>query len=161
MEIINIQLKRGIRPQGWEDNLAKNLEGAIKKYYVPFEEKLIIYNGDSYLSKRIFYNLLYGKTPFLSQDMYGRINFYNLAAEGVFGYTRDEAIGMPTSLLVPEDMKKEREYIFKEVVEKNKSTQLITYRLNKWKERINIWATVFPYEFCEERCIAAIVKKIR
>ena len=44
-----------------------------------------------------------------SSDREGRLTFWNKGAEALFGYTEEEALGMPTAMLVPEEFRDLRE----------------------------------------------------
>lgn len=51
----------------------------------------------------------------ISKDLNGHISTWNTAAERMFGYTADEAIGQPFSLLVPDAQRREAEQVLSQV----------------------------------------------
>jgi PAS domain S-box-containing protein len=81
----------------------------------------------------------------LSEDTDGKLNFFNRAAERLFGYSQIEAIGMDSVLLVPPELREGREKLFHEVLEAKVSRYVETARITKSGERINITGFVFPY----------------
>jgi PAS domain S-box-containing protein len=105
--------------------------------------------------------LFYSKFALLSQDHNGRLNFYNPAAQKIFGYTPEEAIGMKSIDLVPENLRGERAEEFSKVLEKRIAVTVDTLRLSKSGELVKVKATVFPYQLGSKLSIAAMIKKSR
>ena len=95
----------------------------------------------------------------LSQDRNGKLNFYNIAAQEVFGYTPDEALGMPSINLVPEHLWVERSREFQGVLEKLVMKEFTTVRLNKDGNEVCVAARAFLYGLNGDKNIAAVVRK--
>jgi PAS domain S-box-containing protein len=105
--------------------------------------------------------LFYSSLPILSQDHSGNLNFYNLAAEGVFGYTPNEAIGMPAVNLVPAELRGIRAEHFKRVLEYRIAVSLQSEkRRRKDGSLVEISAIVFPYLLDGTPSVAAKVELI-
>lgn len=103
--------------------------------------------------------LFYSHSPLLSQDHQGILNFYNPAAQKVFGYTPEEAIGMPSAELVPHWLIPGRAEKFKHILEDRVSAVVPREeRVTKGGKIVNIWAIVFPYTLEERPSIAARVE---
>ena len=149
--------------QDWKNDarLGQALLRAIRTYDLPLELRLV---PEVKISQSQEVNILYNSPKgILSQDTDGRLNFYNPAAEKIFGYTPDEAIGMPSVNLSPPELREGRKEVFQEIVEKRIMKELTTVRLNKAGERITIHAYIFPYECLSPGTsflsIAAIVER--
>lgn len=130
-------------------DLPLRLVQAIAKHWVDFDFNPGQKDQPNY---GVFDTLFYSKDALLSHDEKGIINFYNLAAQKIFGYTPEEAIGMASEELVPEELKEERS---KELDALVNLVELQTRRLAKGQKPININALVFPYELQEGIYVAA------
>lgn len=80
----------------------------------------------------------------LSKTLDGKITSWNKAAERMFGYTEDEAIGKHISLIIPEERLDEERYIIAEVTGGNKVDHFHTTRLAKDGTQISISLSVSP-----------------
>lgn len=131
------------------------LYNALYKHGIEFEEGSRLHD-----LPEGFAVVYYSPSTILSETPKGIVNFYNLAAERIFGYSREEAMGMPTLSLVPKELRAGRENLFHRVLNAQKPEHVATERLIKSGERINISAWVFPYEWKpNEFSIAALVRK--
>ncbi|GAA4086686.1 PAS domain S-box protein [Mucilaginibacter panaciglaebae] len=80
----------------------------------------------------------------LSKTLDGIITSWNKAAERMFGYTEEEAIGQHISLIIPPDRLEEETYIISEVRKGNKIDHFQTLRLAKDGKLIPISLSVSP-----------------
>jgi PAS domain S-box-containing protein len=80
----------------------------------------------------------------LSKTLHGIITSWNAAAERMFGYTREEAIGKHISLLIPPTHLKEEEFIIGQISQGNKVDHFETVRVAKDGRLIPISLTVSP-----------------
>ena len=101
--------------------------------------------------------LFYSPSPLLSQDHNGRLNFYNPAAQKVFGYTPEEAIGMASAELVPVPLRRGRADEFRHILEKEDFAEVQEPRLAKGGKLVGINALIFPYMLDDRLSIAARV----
>lgn len=91
----------------------------------------------------------------LSKTLGGIITSWNKAAERMFGYTQEEAIGKHISLLIPPSRLKEEEYIIGEVAQGNKVEHFETIRLTKEGKEIAISLSVSPVKDSSGKIIGA------
>ena len=138
--------------------LADALLSAIEKHSLDFKPCV---NSFEPISPHESVNILFHGSPaLLSEDRKGILTFYSYAAIDVFGYSVDEAIGMPSLNLVPERFREGREQLFNEIINKKVPRRVETFRLHKLGHEIEVYAQVFPYESAPgEYNIAAIVKR--
>lgn len=80
----------------------------------------------------------------ISKDLKGIINSWNPAAERMFGYSADEIIGRHISTLIPADLIREEELIFRDVSQGKKIDHLETRRLAKDGRELAVSLTVSP-----------------
>jgi PAS domain S-box-containing protein len=80
----------------------------------------------------------------VSKTLQGIITSWNNAAERMFGYTADEAIGRHISLLIPEELLTEEDYIIGQISRGNRVDHFETTRVTKDGRRIPISLTVSP-----------------
>ena len=82
----------------------------------------------------------------LSKDLDGIVTSWNPAAERLYGYTRDEAIGRHVSFLVPADHKNEEMRILDRVKRGERIRTYETERIRKDGARVDVSLTVSPIE---------------
>ena len=80
----------------------------------------------------------------IGKTLSGVISTWNPAAEHIFGYTAEEAVGQPMLLLIPEERWCEEEQILSKVRAGESVTHLETVRRHKDGRRIDISATISP-----------------
>ncbi|MBI2577124.1 MEKHLA domain-containing protein [Candidatus Woesearchaeota archaeon] len=146
----------------WNEDisLARALHGGLKRYFPEFIP------GDSPPNPASRYeavnSLYYSPHAILSHDQRESINFFNLGAQAIFGYSLEEAVGMNSIELVPIMLRQGREKLLQKVIEGCKMVVIDTQRIKKDGRTINIRAHVFPYElFSGIYSIAAVVEKIK
>jgi PAS domain S-box-containing protein len=80
----------------------------------------------------------------ISKDLRGIVSSWNGAAERLFGYTAEEMIGKPVSLLIPPDRDNEEPDILKRIERGETITQYETIRRRKDGTDLHISLTVSP-----------------
>jgi len=80
----------------------------------------------------------------LSKTLDGIITSWNRAAEEIYGYTADEAIGLPMSILVPEGCRDELTGIFQKISRSERIEPFDTTRLRKNGELIHVSLSIAP-----------------
>jgi PAS domain S-box-containing protein len=90
----------------------------------------------------------------VAKSLDGLIESWNPAAEHIFGFTAEEAIGQPVTMLIPWDRREEENQIL-EKVKQGKQVHLETIRLTKTGERINASLTVTPVRDATGKLIGA------
>lgn len=145
------------------DYFVKNLElgeelmYAIKRFNIALTTQKENDCPNRGIADRDIVALFYSDSPLLSQDNEGRLNFYNLGAQRVFGYAPQEAIGMKSVELVPLPLRTARADKFKHILEERTSVEVQEARLAKGDKLIKINAIVFPYLLDSKLSIAARV----
>jgi PAS domain S-box-containing protein len=82
----------------------------------------------------------------LSKDLEGMVTSWNPAAERLYGYSREEAIGQHISFLIPMDHKDEEKEILARVRRGERIETYETERIRKDGARIDVSLTVSPIE---------------
>ena len=80
----------------------------------------------------------------LSKDRDGLITSWNPAAERLYGYTREEALGRSISMIIPPDHANEEKEILKRILAGERLSHYETERVKKNGERVAISLTVSP-----------------
>jgi PAS domain S-box-containing protein len=80
----------------------------------------------------------------ISKTLQGYITSWNNAAERMFGYTEEEAIGRHISLLIPPTHLKEEDYIIDQIRQGNKVNHFETIRVAKDGRPIPLSLTISP-----------------
>src|SRR5581483_9430117 len=80
----------------------------------------------------------------LSKDLDCIITTWNRGAERLYGYTREEAIGMPVGRLVPEHRSGEQFEILRRVLTGDQLTSFETERVRKDGTQVEVLLTVSP-----------------
>ena len=91
----------------------------------------------------------------ISKDLNGNIKSWNPAAERIFGYKAEEAIGRHISLIIPQESLSEEDYILGEIKQGNKVDHFETRRRNKSGNLVDISVTVSPIRNAEGVIIGA------
>lgn len=79
-----------------------------------------------------------------SKDLDGIIQTWNAAAERIFGYTAEEAVGKPMRIIIPEDRDMEEDMILARIRRGEKVDHFETVRRRKDGSLVNISVTVSP-----------------
>lgn len=91
----------------------------------------------------------------ISKDLNGIFMTWNKAAEQIFGYKPDEAIGRPATILIPPDRLDEETVILETIRSGKPVTHLETVRLRKDGSLVDISLTVSPVRNQAGRIIGA------
>jgi len=93
----------------------------------------------------------------LSKDLDGVITSWNPGAVRLFGYSEDEAVGSPISLLIPTDRKHEEQEILARVRRGEPVETYETERIRKDGVRIDVSLTISPIEHPQRGIVGASV----
>jgi PAS domain S-box-containing protein len=93
----------------------------------------------------------------LSKDLDGVITSWNPGAVRLYGYSEDEAIGCPISLLIPADRKNEEREILDRACRGEAIETYETERIRKDGARINVSLTISPIENPQRGIVGASV----
>jgi len=94
----------------------------------------------------------------ISKDLDGIIQTWNRAAERIFGFTAEEAIGRPITILIPPDLLDEEREVITRIKRGEAVKHYETWRLRKDGSRIPISLTVSP--IINERGVVVGASKI-
>lgn len=79
-----------------------------------------------------------------SVDLEGKITSWNRTAEKMFGWSRDEAIGMDSSNLLPDEIKNETDFILRRLRDGDSDLRFETRRLTKNGDIIDVEIAISP-----------------
>ncbi|MCV3739513.1 PAS domain S-box protein [Rhizobium sp. TRM96647] len=91
----------------------------------------------------------------ISKSLQGIITTWNLSAERLFGYTADEAVGRPITILIPEDRLDEEPAILARINAGERVDHFETIRRRKDGTLIDISLTISPIRDSEGKIIGA------
>jgi PAS domain S-box-containing protein len=91
----------------------------------------------------------------VSKTLKGIITSWNAAAERLFGYKAEEAVGKHISLIIPPERLNEEEYIIGEIAKGNKVDHFETFRVTKSGKLIPLSISVSPIVDSSGRVIGA------
>jgi PAS domain S-box-containing protein len=91
----------------------------------------------------------------ISKDLNGIIKSWNIGAERIFGYTAEEAIGRPITMLIPEQNQAEEEEILGRIRRAERVEHFETVRRRKDGRLIDISLTISPVKNEAGRVIGA------
>jgi len=80
----------------------------------------------------------------LSKDLNEVITSWNKGAEKVYGYSKEEIIGKPVSILIPEEIQSEMPEMMKQIKKGISVVHFTTQRIRKDGRRISISLTISP-----------------
>jgi two-component system CheB/CheR fusion protein len=78
------------------------------------------------------------------QDMVGRILAWNPMAENIYGWSKDEALAMNISSMIPENRKEETLEVLKKLSQAEILKPYRTQRLTKDGRIVDLWLTATP-----------------
>jgi len=93
----------------------------------------------------------------LSEDRDAVITSWNVAAERLYGYTSAEAVGQPSSILIPPENEAEAQEIFERVLAGERVPQYEAERIRKDGRRVMVSVTLSPIEDSEGRIVGASI----
>ena len=91
----------------------------------------------------------------ISKDLNGVITSWNKSAERLFGYTADEAVGRPITMLIPPDRLDEEPKILEQLKRGERVDHFETIRVRKDGSRLNISLTISPVKGADGRIVGA------
>jgi PAS domain S-box-containing protein len=91
----------------------------------------------------------------VSKTLHGIITSWNRAAERIFGYTAEEAIGRSIRLIIPPERQQEEDYVLAQLRRGEKVEHFETMRLTKDGRRLDISLTVSPIRDAAGRIVGA------
>ncbi len=91
----------------------------------------------------------------VSKDLNGVITTWNRGAERIFGYTAEQIIGQPVSILIPSDRQDEEPKILERIRRGERIEHYETVRLRKHGSRVDISLTVSPIRNAEGKITGA------
>jgi PAS domain S-box-containing protein len=91
----------------------------------------------------------------VSKTLDGIITSWNRGAERIFGYTADEAIGQPITLIIPRERRHEEDEVLSRVRRGESLVHFETVRVGKDGSRIDISLTVSPVRDHRDRIVGA------
>jgi PAS domain S-box-containing protein len=89
----------------------------------------------------------------ISKDLTGKIMTWNAGAERVFGYTAEEAVGRPITMLLPPELLQEETKILATLIRGERIDHFETERLRKDGRRINVSLSVSPIKDSSGRIV--------
>jgi PAS domain S-box-containing protein len=99
----------------------------------------------------------------VGKNLDGIIESWNVGAERLFGYSADEAIGQPITIIIPPDRFDEERLILEQLRQGERIEPFETVRLSKGGQAVDISLTVSPIRSASGRIIGAskIARDIR
>src|SRR5581483_3833434 len=91
----------------------------------------------------------------VSKDLNGLITSWNSAAERLFGYTAEEAVRKPVTIIIPPERYQEEAEILNRIRSGERVEHLDTVRCRKDGRLVNVSVTVSPVRNAEGRVIGA------
>ncbi len=91
----------------------------------------------------------------ISKTLEGRIVSWNAGAEQIFGYSAEEIIGRPISLLIPPERRDEEDMILEQLRHGERIEHFETVRVTKDGRRIEVSLTISPIRDSDGRIIGA------
>ncbi|MGB7600199.1 MAG: PAS domain S-box protein, partial [Candidatus Sulfotelmatobacter sp.] len=91
----------------------------------------------------------------VSKDLNGIIQSWNAGAQRIFGFSPEEAIGKPITIIIPAELRDEEKQIIRRLRNGERIEHFETVRMTKSGERLNISLTVSPVRDSRGRIIGA------
>jgi len=106
-------------------------------------------------SRRLVAIVTSSNDAIIGKTLAGIITDWNAAAERMFGYTADEAIGQPITMLIPPDRWEEEPEILRRISAGERVSTMETVRHTKDGRRINVSITISPILDARGRVVGA------
>ncbi len=91
----------------------------------------------------------------ITKDLNGIITSWNTSAERIFGYTEEEVLGKPITILIPPELQAEEKDILNRLRSGRQIDHFETIRIAKGGERVLVSLTVSPVKDSSGRIVAA------
>jgi PAS domain S-box-containing protein len=91
----------------------------------------------------------------VSKDLNGIITSWNAGAQQIFGFTPEEAIGQPITLIIPAELQYEEKQILSRLRNGERIDHYETIRVNKDGSRLHVSLTISPLRNSEGRVVGA------
>jgi PAS domain S-box-containing protein len=91
----------------------------------------------------------------VSKNLYGVITSWNAAAERIFGFTAEEAVGQPVTIIIPPELRHEEAETLKRLKTGERIEHFETVRRTKSGERLYVSLTTSPIRDSEGRVVGA------
>jgi PAS domain S-box-containing protein len=91
----------------------------------------------------------------VSKNLNGIITSWNAAAERIFGFTRDEAVGSPVTIIIPPELQDEEKQILGRLRKGERIDHFETVRITKSGRRLNVSLTISPVRDLSGRIVGA------
>lgn len=91
----------------------------------------------------------------VSKDLDGIVTSWNAGAESLFGYSADEIIGKPVTVIIPPDLLEEEARILDRIRRGERVEPYETVRLRREGNLVDIWLTVSPIKGVDGEIIGA------
>ena len=91
----------------------------------------------------------------VSKNLNGIIASWNAGAQRIFGFTPEEAVGQPITIIIPPELQDEEKQIIKRLRKGERIEHYETVRMTKSGKRLNISLTVSPVKDSAGRIVGA------
>ena len=91
----------------------------------------------------------------VSKDLNGIVTSWNASAERTFGYTAEEIIGQPITLIIPPELRADEDMILSKIRNGERLEHFETVRLTKSGKRLDVSLTISPVKDEQGRIVGA------
>ena len=91
----------------------------------------------------------------ISKNLDGIITTWNPGAQNIFGFSEEEAVGQPITIVVPPELRQEEETILRNARVGDKVEHFETVRMTKEGKKINVSLTISPLKDAAGRIIGS------
>ncbi len=131
-----------------------DIDGQVTGMAMVFRDMLRIDQAEAE-SKRLAAIVESSNDAIIGKTLDGRITSWNGAAQAIFGYSADEAIGQPVQMLIPPDRQSEEMRILTELADGKSVPAFDTVRLRRDGEPLDVSITISPIRDGEGRMVGA------
>ena len=152
--------KRYLRKDGLPVNVNLTVSGLRDaqghlKYFISVIEDIRARKLSEEIQYRLASIVESSQDVIVSKDLNGIITSWNAAAERIFGYTANEAVGQHITLIIPPELHHEETEILSRLRQGERIDHFETVRVAKNGRRLNISITVSPVKNSQGRVIGA------